>query len=77
MPRLRNSFIQSGDDAIALKRTNKALFECLQIRYSHGLAIGSVSANDSVSNVIFRHIELVGSEFGARVKAKKFETGDV
>ncbi|ORY83020.1 pectin lyase fold/virulence factor [Protomyces lactucae-debilis] len=75
MDRLRNSFIQSGDDAIALKRTNGALFECLTIYYSHGLSIGSVSLGDVAKNVVFKNIELVGPEHGARIKAKKFELG--
>ncbi|ORY83024.1 pectin lyase fold/virulence factor, partial [Protomyces lactucae-debilis] len=63
------------DDAIALKQTNGATFECLNIFYSHGLSIGSVSEGNVVQNVVFKDIELTAPEYAVRIKAKKFSTG--
>ncbi|ORY76979.1 pectin lyase fold/virulence factor [Protomyces lactucae-debilis] len=72
---LQKSFIQSGDDLIALRRTTKAVFQCLTTYYGHALAIGGVGQNDLAENVVFRDIEMVGPERAMRIKADKWETG--
>ncbi|QDS71687.1 hypothetical protein FKW77_008185 [Venturia effusa] len=72
---IKNSKIMNGDDAITVHTgTNDFVFRDSTIGYeTHGLSIGSLgmtpSKTESLSNLLFQNITMMGGLYGARIKS--------
>ncbi|KIY42998.1 glycoside hydrolase family 28 protein [Fistulina hepatica ATCC 64428] len=71
---IKNSVVKNQDDCLAINDGSDIVFEDNKCSGGHGISIGSISSDDTVSSVTISGNTVTDSMYGLRIKAKASAT---